>query len=102
MDHSKEEVERVRVVVYQRRRYQITGLVLVVVFALLALVARLSGSTLPGLSFSFWGPLAALVLLGKIVFLLVNWRCPRCNAPMGSTYNPRYCSGCGISFRSSD
>ncbi len=102
MGNAREEIELLRAVVRRRRRHQIVGLVLVVAFAFLALIARLSGTELLGLSFAFWGPLAALVLLGKIVFLLLSWRCPNCNAPLGPTYNPHFCSGCGVSFRSSE
>jgi hypothetical protein len=85
-----------------RRRLQILGLVIVVVVALLAVIARLSDSALPGLPLSFWGPVAAIVLVAKIIFLLVNWRCPRCNAVLGPNYSPRFCSKCGLEFGAKD
>jgi hypothetical protein len=83
----------------RRRSAQIAGLAIVVLVALIAAAARLTGSAVPGLSFSFWGPLAALLLIAKIIFLLVGWRCPGCGGLLGPTYSPRYCASCGLAFR---
>ena len=98
MTRSDGDIEVFQSSFQSRRRLQIVGLVIVVVVAALAVLARLSGSSLPGLSISFWGPLAALLLVAKIVFLLVHWRCPRCNAVLGPDYSPRFCSKCGLQF----
>ncbi len=78
-----------------RRRVQIVGLVVVVIAAAFALLSR----AIPELSFGFWGPLAAVLLVAKLVLLAAGWRCPRCRASLGSNYWPRYCQGCGVDFQ---
>ena len=98
--YSIEDFRRFRAELSRRRAYQIGGLALVVLAAVLALVARISGSAVLGFPFSFWGPFAATLLIAKILFLLFGWRCPACGARLGPTYTPRHCSSCGVELRS--
>ena len=85
--------------VARRRAAQIGGLVLVILFAMLALLARLSGGSLMGLPFIFWGSLAVVLLLSKIAFNIIGWRCPSCGGSLGSGYWPRFCPCCGIRLK---
>ena len=85
--------------VARRRAAQMAGLVVVVLFAVLALLARLSGDSLMGLPFTFWGPLAAILLLGKIAFNIAAWRCPSCGGALGASYGPRFCPNCGVRLK---
>ena len=93
---SAEEVERIAAKLAQQRQFQLIGLSIVIAVALVALISRLSAGVVFGLSFSFWGPFAVVLLLAKLAFFMATWRCPRCRTSLGSTYWPRYCSGCGI------
>jgi len=95
-DVSAEESERIAADLNRQRQAQLTGLIIVVVAALMALISRISGGAIFGLSFSFWGPFAAVLLVAKLAFLMIAWRCPRCRASLGSSYRPRYCPGCGV------
>jgi uncharacterized membrane protein len=95
IDKRQRFVEEVQL----RRLAQVAGLIVVVVFALLALVARIAGGTLLGLPFAFWGSVAALVLIAKLIFLFFMWRCPACGSQLGPNYSPRFCSSCGFEFR---
>jgi hypothetical protein len=88
--------------VERRRTAQIIGLVVVVFSAMLALAARLSHDSLMGLPFVFWGVLAVILLLAKIAFFILAWRCPSCGGSLGSTYTPRFCSSCGIRLKRDD
>jgi hypothetical protein len=97
--YSVEDLRRFQAELDRARAYQIGGLILVVLAAVLALVARATGNAVLGLSFSFWGPLAAALLVGKLLFLFFAWRCPACGARLGPTYSPRYCSGCRAELR---
>lgn len=38
------------------------------------------------------------VILGFIVFTLINWRCPACNSYLGKRINPKFCSSCGVAL----
>jgi len=98
--YSAEDATRFRTNLDRQRAFQLGGLVVVVCAAILALVARATGSELLGLPFLFWGLLAAALLIAKILFLLIGWRCPACRARLGPTYTPRFCSDCGLELRS--
>ncbi len=43
------------------------------------------------------------ILLGVIglalIFAVLNWRCPACEAYLGKSQNPRVCEKCGIELR---
>jgi hypothetical protein len=95
------DVDQMNARIGRQRRIQITGLVIVVLFALLALISRFTGGVLLGLSFVFWVTIAAVLLLAKIIYLIAVWRCPRCRGMLGPGYHPRYCSNCGQEFTSS-
>ena len=69
---SAEDAQRFCAELERRRLFQIVGLAIVVVVAITAVLIRLTGGTLFGLPFSFWGPIAAASLLAKIIFLLVS------------------------------
>jgi hypothetical protein len=88
--------------VARRRAAQIAGLVVVVLFTVLAFLARLSGDSLMGLPFTFWGPLAVILLLGKIAFNIAAWRCPSCGGSLGMSYGPRFCPSCGVRLKGGD
>ena len=90
--------EEILAQVARRRSAQLVGLVIVIIFAVLALVARLANGSLFGIPFVFWGLVAMILLLGKIAFNLLAWRCPRCSGSLGATYWPRFCPNCGFRF----
>jgi rubrerythrin len=46
-----------------------------------------------------WPPMPIFVLPPIIIYWLVIWRCPVCNAYLGRTINPRECPVCRTSFR---
>ncbi|MFC1559218.1 hypothetical protein ACFL39_01365 [Gemmatimonadota bacterium] len=100
-DSTIEEIKQFNFVVDRQRRIQVAGLVIVVVFTILALITRITSGALFGLPFLFWGILAAALLLAKIIFLIATWRCPRCSGALGPGYRPRFCSKCGLEFTSS-
>jgi len=95
---SREESAQILAQLNRQRRIQIFGLVIVVLAALMALLSRVIPNTVPGLSFSFWGPLAFVLLLVKLILFCAAWRCPKCGTSLSSSYWPRFCPGCGIAF----
>ncbi|MBN1825529.1 MAG: hypothetical protein JW958_04620 [Candidatus Eisenbacteria bacterium] len=95
---SREEAAEIIARLNRKRRIQIVGLAIAVLATFLALLSRVMPMAVPGLSFSFWGPLAAVLLLAKLVLFFAAWRCPKCGASLGSSYRPRFCPGCGIAL----
>ena len=47
-----------------------------------------------------FGRLALIVamVVALMVFALVNWRCPKCNAYFDRGFSKRFCSNCGTHF----
>ncbi len=99
-EHHEEEIAQLSAGIERQRRLQIAGLVVVVVFALLACLARIIRGDLLGIPFPIWVSLAAILLVMKLVYLFAAWRCPRCGGFLGSGYHPRFCSRCGLEFAS--
>jgi hypothetical protein len=42
---------------------------------------------------------ALIPLVGGVVWLLFDWRCPRCGQSFIRESNPKFCSGCGLQMR---
>jgi hypothetical protein len=42
---------------------------------------------------------AFVLLIGAIVFSLINWRCPSCSKYLGKGINPSYCQKCGFKLK---
>ena len=82
---TAEEAKLLTARLNRSRGVQLLGLGIVIVAAIPALVSRVAAIPILGLRFSFWGPLAAALLLAKLVLLF-------------ATYGPRYCPECGMSF----
>lgn len=38
----------------------------------------------------------SLGLISIIIYMLITWRCPKCNAYLGRNMNPKYCKKCGV------
>jgi rubrerythrin len=43
-----------------------------------------------------WGPIFTLVILGLIIFIIVDWRCPVCKGLMGEVFQTKFCPKCGF------
>lgn len=79
------------------RQLAATGLFMVV-FIPFILVAD-GGGALFGLSTTVTVCIAMVVLVGVVVFSLINWRCPSCNGYLGKSWGPRFCPKCGAKLR---
>ena len=87
-----QEAQRVRDEFRSKRRRQwiaIAALMLVAVFVfpLLGKVPRDDPSA---------SLIALLLLAGFVAFRVMDWRCPRCRAPLGRRWSYRYCARCGV------
>lgn len=43
---------------------------------------------------------AAVGIIGGIIFSLKNWRCPACSAYLRKNISPKFCPSCGIKLQS--
>jgi hypothetical protein len=85
----------------QRRKRQLFATIPVVGAVLLVIAADRLRTPVLGISPSVMAPFAFAVVVGMVVFTLVNWRCPACNSYLGKRLNPSFCSSCGVQLRES-
>jgi hypothetical protein len=52
-----------------------------------------------GIPKNVWGPIFTLMILGLIIFIVVDWRCPVCKGLMGDVFQTRFCPKCGYKFK---
>jgi hypothetical protein len=52
-----------------------------------------------GMSKHVWGPVFTLVILGLLLFIIIDWRCPVCKGLMGDVFQTKFCSKCGYKFK---
>jgi hypothetical protein len=76
----------------------ITGpVVMLMIFVSMASEGKIS--VLNSCALSLFMPVILFVVIGVLVFSLINWRCPACNSYLGKLMNPRYCPKCGIGLK---
>ena len=81
-----------------RRRWIRQLVATVIVFAALLLAGAFTRSA--GADSREYAPyVASAVVVGLLVFSLVNWRCPACNRYLYKDIYPRHCSRCGVQLR---
>jgi bacteriorhodopsin len=86
---------------FARRRKRQWLIVLPVLIAILAMrAAGDSGqTTFYGLPTSVVIGIGFAMVIGAIVFSLVNWRCPSCSKYLGKGINPSFCAKCGFKLK---
>jgi hypothetical protein len=52
-----------------------------------------------GLPKHVWGPVFTLIILGLLIFIIIDWRCPVCKGFMGDVFQTKFCPKCGYKFR---
>ena len=45
-----------------------------------------------------WGPVFTLVIIGLLLFIIIDWRCPVCKGLMGDVFQSKFCPKCGYKF----
>lgn len=89
---------RAEFAVRRRRRWLGVAVILVAV-VVMVLAGRRPGGTVLGIGPATWQPIGIVVVLGAVIFSLINWRCPACGRYLGRTFNPAFCPRCGIALR---
>jgi len=84
--------------VRRRRRWLGVAVIFIAVLVVVLTGNRIGGPLL-GIGAAVWQPVGVVVVLGAVVFSLINWRCPACGRYLGRTINPAFCPRCGIALR---
>lgn len=79
----------------KKKRKNIVTAFMLFVFILCMLIAN-DLEQVPPFVRDLMVPVLTILLIVFIVFMLVNWRCPRCNAYLGREMTPKYCPHCGV------
>ncbi len=98
--HTPEEVAAFKDQYAQRRQKQLIATIPAIGAVLvLALLGDKREEDFLGLSADTVGVLLFVVIAGVVAFSFFNWRCPACNGYLGRTWNPSFCSKCGVALR---
>lgn len=86
--------EEYRAVYKKKRQRYIIVIVTMVIAATISII---------GLALLQWPEkmveVVLIPLVGGVVWLLFDWRCPRCSQSLIRESNPKFCSGCGLQMR---
>ena len=52
-----------------------------------------------GMQKSVWGPVFTLLIIGLLIFIFIDWRCPVCKGLMGDVFQSKFCPKCGYKFK---
>lgn len=77
------------------KRQILVSLPVVAAILIFAVVTRNAEVPLFGLPPAVIGGIAFALILGTLVFSLLNWRCPACNKYLGKGISPAFCPKCG-------
>lgn len=94
MTHTEHQKAQFREQFAIRRRRQWIATIPAVA-AILGLILVDSNRAAAGLSSDVLVGIAFAVIVGVLIFSLLNWRCPACNGYLGRVINPKFCSKCG-------
>jgi hypothetical protein len=52
-----------------------------------------------GMQKTVWGPVFTLLIIGLLIFIIIDWRCPVCKGIMGDVFQTKFCPKCGYKFQ---
>lgn len=96
---AQQEDEFKRLFAAKRRRQLIVAIPFIAATLVIVMARGGERMDLLGVPAVIWGPVLAAFVVGALVFSFKNWRCPACNGYLGKTFNPKYCSRCGVELR---
>ena len=98
MESSKSDYQVVADFQKKRTRQILALAPVVLAFVGLVSVEGKSGGIL-GLSPGVTLGVSFMLIIGVLIFSLLNWRCPSCNGYLGKAFNPKFCTKCGVQLR---
>ena len=101
MTYTEDQKAEFRAEFAMRRRRQLFVSIPLVIFMVGVMVALDEKAKAPvfGISPSVVIGIFAVVMVGGLVFSLLNWRCPACQRYLGKQINPSFCHRCGVPLR---
>jgi hypothetical protein len=93
---SEQEGEFKRQFAARRKRQLLLSVPLVVAIIAVAILGKSDRQEILGVPAAVVGPAFVVLVLGALIFSLINWRCPACSGYLGKKISPRFCSKCGV------
>ena len=84
---------------FQKRKKRRITVFIIAMSLLIGVFFTYPSFVLFGMPKHVWGPIFTLVILGLIIFIIVDWRCPVCKGMMGDVFQSRFCPKCGYKFK---
>jgi protein-S-isoprenylcysteine O-methyltransferase Ste14 len=98
--HSEHQKLELKEQFKQRRSRQlIMVLPVLVMMGVFFWLSKHPNASLAGLPPSTLSGVGIVVVVGALIFSLVNWRCPACNGYLGKGISPRFCRKCGFQLQ---
>ena len=98
MEHSDDEVKKIRETYIKRRSLRIRIFVFTLVFLIIVGAILLPVMDNLGIPRRTWAPFVYFIMFIIIIAITFVWRCPVCNALLGDIFNTKFCSKCGFKF----
>jgi hypothetical protein len=80
----------------KKRRIAVSVFIMVLLIGALFTYPRFE---LFGIPKHIWGSILSFVIIGLILFIALDWRCPVCKGLMGDVFQTKFCPKCGYKFR---
>ena len=102
MEHPKQYTEEQKShfqQVFQKRKKRRITVFIIAMSLLIGVFFTYPSFILFGMPKHVWGPGFTLVILGLLLIIFLDWRCPVCKGLMGDVFQSRFCPKCGYKFK---
>jgi hypothetical protein len=102
MDHLKEYTKEQKShfqQAFQKRKKRRITVFIIAMSLLIGVFFTYPSFILFGMPKHVWSPGFTLVILGLLLIIFLDWRCPVCKGLMGDVFQSRFCPKCGYKFR---
>ena len=84
---------------YQKRKKRRITVFIIAMSLLIGALFTFPKFNLLGLPKHVWGPVFTAVIIGLLIFIIIDWRCPVCKGSMADVFQSKFCSKCGYEFK---
>ena len=101
MEYSDRQKAKVKEEFAAKRKRQLIliGPVVAVLIGFSLVANEPSDGDVLGLPAAVVVALLGLLIVGTVVFSLLNWRCPACKTYLGKEISPNFCPKCGVALQ---
>ncbi len=84
---------------FQKRRKRRLTVFIIAMGLMIGAFFTFPDFVLLGMPKHVWGPVFTLLIIGLLIFIIIDWRCPVCKGIMGDVFQTKFCPKCGYKFQ---